>query len=339
MRYRKVQEVGKGTLIISLPKAWARRYGVKKGSIIAVNETAQGQLILEPVEVGGREEGPLHVVIECDRKTPQQLEWDIIGAYLLGYDAIELASRERMSSEVKTAIRRAVRSLAGLEIVDEDSKHVLINCLVDPAAVAPKRLLVRKNAITISMHSDAVAALVNGDRALAELVVDRDEEVDRLYFLLVRLLRTAIRDPKLAKRFSLSPVDCLDFRMAAKLIESIGDHAVDMALLVGKLPRGSNLGALSEEISEAENSLRELQDTAIRAFLARREQLVDQVKGILEARFLRALEAIEGTAERLGSLSPLAFSLASLMNEIAKCCIDIVDLVIPAGLEIGLKSS
>jgi len=333
LRLRRVQEVGKGTLIVSLPKAWARRLGIQKGSILAVRETAKGQLVLEPFT--GREEEPASIVIRCDGKKREEVEWSIIGAYLLGYDTIELVARARLSSEVKSAIREAVRGLAGLEIVDEDLRRVVINCLVDPSAVAPRTLLARKNAITIGMHTDAITALITGDRSLAEMVMDRDEEVDRLYFLLVRLLRTAIRDLKLAEKFQLSPIDCLDFRMAAKLIESIGDHAVDVAGLVMRLPRGSSLKAVEDGLSSASELLKEMQDVAVRAFLMKKASLVGEVKGELRTRFSEALGELEEEGRDLQDLSHVVYSTASLMNEIAKCCIDIADLVVPAGIEVG----
>ena len=283
----------------------------------------------------GAEEGPSELVVSCDGRSPEQVRWAIIGAYLLGYDLVELRARVRMSSEMKAAVREAVRGLAGLEIVDEDSRHILISCLIDPSAVVPKTLLARKNAITMSMHSDAATALATGDRGLASMVMDRDEEVDRLYFLVVRLLRTAIRDLKLAEKFGLSPVDCLDYRMAAKLIESIGDHAVDMARLVFKLPEGSSLEAVGGLLQEASSRLRAVQETAVKAFLARRPELIGRVKGELSASFEEAVRAVEEEARGLGELSHLTLSATYLMGEIAKCCVDIADLVIPAGVELG----
>jgi len=330
LRLRKVQEVGRGTLVISLPKSWAKRFGVKKGTVLAISETALGQLLIEPF-TGGEEE-PAHIVISCDGRAPEEVSWSIIGAYLLGYDTIEVVARGRMRAEVKAAIRKAARDLVGLEIVDEDLRHVVMNCLVNPSAVAPRRLLARKSAITKSMHSDAVLAITTGDKALAKMVADRDEEVDRLYFLLVRLLRTAIRDLKLAEKFDLTPVDCLDYRMAAKLIESIGDHAVDMASLALRVPEGSGLKALEGPLSEAEEALKKMQDAAVRAFLARKAELVGKVKGEMMDELSKAVKAIEEEADVLGELSHIVLSAAHLMGEIAKCCIDIADLVIPAGL-------
>jgi len=330
LKLRRVQEVGRGTLIVSLPKSWARRMGIKKGSILAIRETPRGQLIVEPFT---RElEGPTEVVIDCRGKSPDQVAWAVIGAYLLGYDTIEVVD-EAMRPEVKAVVRKVARGLAGLEIVDEDSRRMVIDCLVDPSAVDPKTLLARKNAITISMHSDALLALAEGDRPLARMVVDRDEEVDRLYFLMVRLLRTAIRDLKLAEKFGLTPVDCLDYRMAAKLVEFIGDHAVDMAHIVFGLPNGSSLGAISEGLGEARDTLREMQELAVRAFLSKRGNMVAKVKEELRERMSGILEELKGKTGELGGLSYLALSSIHLIEEIVKCCIDIADLVIPVGVE------
>jgi len=332
VRFRRVQEVGKGTLVVSLPKSWAKKMGVSKGSILAVREGPGGQLIIEPFR--GEEREALSITINCRGKTPTQVEWILIGAYLIGYDTIEVVDEE-MRPEVKAAVRKTVRGLAGLEIVDEDSRRVVIDCLVDPSAIAPKTLLARKNAITISMHSDAIRALVEGDRKLAKMVIDRDEEVDRLYFLLVRLLRTAIRDVKLAHRFGLTPVDCLDYRMAAKLVEFIGDHAVDLAHITFELPEGSGLRAIEEGLEEAREILKEMQDLAMKAFLSKREEMVARVKEELGSRIVTIIEELKEETGKLGQLAHLALSSVHLIEEVVKCGVDIADLVIPVGVEVG----
>ncbi|OYT51390.1 hypothetical protein B6U66_04085 [Candidatus Bathyarchaeota archaeon ex4484_135] len=276
----------------------------------------------------------MSITIDCRGKSPDQVEWALIGAYLIGYDTMVVVDEE-MRPEVKSAVRKAVRGLAGLEIVDEDSKRIVVDCLVDPSAVAPRTLLARKNAITISMHSDALKALMEGDGKLAEMVVDRDEEVDRLYFLMVRLLRTAIRDIKLANRFGLTPVDCLDYRMAAKLVEFIGDHAVDMARLALEVPSGLDLSPLREGLEEARRYLREMQESAVMAFLSKKGELVVKVKEELRADISAILEDILKEASKLDRLSRTALSAVHTIEEIVKCCIDIADLVIPVGIEVG----
>ena len=79
------------------------------------------------------------------------------------------------------------------------------------------------------MFKEAFEALVNGDIKLAEGIPSRDEEIDRLYFLLVRLLRSLIINPRLSEKMEISLIDCLDYRLIASLIENVADQAVDIS--------------------------------------------------------------------------------------------------------------
>src|SRR5260370_10438511 len=79
------------------------------------------------------------------------------------------------------------------------------------------------------MQIDAVQAFVESNTELANGVVERDEEVDRWYFLLVRLVRAAIADTYLLEKIKVSSVDCLDFRLLASYIETFADYAVTVA--------------------------------------------------------------------------------------------------------------
>ncbi len=63
---------------------------------------------------------------------------------------------------------------------------------------------------------------------IRKVISGRDDEVDRQYFLLVRLIRSAMMDQKLAGKLDLSNIDILDYRIAANLLESAGDYIVDL---------------------------------------------------------------------------------------------------------------
>ncbi|RLI11311.1 phosphate uptake regulator PhoU, partial [Candidatus Bathyarchaeota archaeon] len=45
---RKVQRTPSGTFFVCLPKPWAERYGLKRGSVVALNETSNGKLLIDP---------------------------------------------------------------------------------------------------------------------------------------------------------------------------------------------------------------------------------------------------------------------------------------------------
>ena len=57
----------------------------------------------------------------------------------------------------------------------------------------------------------------------------RDDEVDRQYFLLVRLIRSATMDQKPAGKPNLSNIDILDYRIQQPTFLRGGDYIVDLA--------------------------------------------------------------------------------------------------------------
>lgn len=50
LEYRKVIDLGQGSLIITLPKPWLRRHGVRKGDTLEVL-TGEGELVVRIIQV------------------------------------------------------------------------------------------------------------------------------------------------------------------------------------------------------------------------------------------------------------------------------------------------
>lgn len=91
---------------------------------------------------------------------------------------------------------------------------------MEPSTFPPQKILRREYSIASGMHRDSVT-----DVHLAKNVIARDNEVNRLYFLLVRILRTVIQNPDLSEKLGINPIDCLDFHLPASLVESIHDQS------------------------------------------------------------------------------------------------------------------
>src|SRR5207249_1117056 len=126
-------------------------------------------------------------------------------------------------------LRKTTKRLVGLEVLEEDSRRIVLQCLVEPSLLNPERILRRLEMLSMPMQLDAVQSFVSSNGELSKGVVERDEEVDRWYFLLVRLVRAAIADTYLLEKIKVSSVDCLDFRLLASYIENFADYAVTIA--------------------------------------------------------------------------------------------------------------
>jgi len=80
------------------------------------------------------------------------------------------------------------------------------------------------------MHEDAVQALRHLNRELAKEVIALDDEVDRFSLYVIRQLKAAVQNEGALKEIGLTyPRDCLGYRVIAKSVERIADHAVKIA--------------------------------------------------------------------------------------------------------------
>lgn len=321
---RKVQRTSSGTFFVTLPKHWAEDRGLKRGSAVSVNETSDGRLVVDPeYDV---EPSPRTVTLELG----PYLSREIMGNYLLGCDIIRVETKKRISFGIREDVKETVSRLIGLEIVEEDYSGMVLQCLLDPSGFPPEKILRRGYIIAQGMHRDVVDAIVGGDVRLAKSVVARDEEVNRLYFLLVRILRTIIQNPSLSEKLGVRPIECLDYRLAASLVEGIGDECVRAALKTVDL-KGEKLGEdLKEVFMKFHTSCFGAHDNALNAFFTGDVGLAEEVKNTRE-KVEKVFAEIEKVA-RSQSLDvvPQVLAVASILKQIYEHGVDIADLVMPS---------
>ena len=92
---------------------------------------------------------------------------EIVGSYLLGYDVIRVEAKDRIAYDVRNTIESTVTSLIGLEIVEETSSAIVLQCLLEPSGFLPEKILQRNYAIVAGMIRDAANSFVCGDLQLA----------------------------------------------------------------------------------------------------------------------------------------------------------------------------
>jgi hypothetical protein len=165
-----------------------------------------------------------------------------------------------------------------------------------------------------------------GDPKILSLVTERDDEVDRLYFLLVRAIRTATIDPELAERFSLAPVECLDYRVLASFLESLGDSIAELAR---RLHDEIITKEFARNFEAMLKGLEEMEELAIRSFLGRRTNRSRGAYLELEAMERDVSELSTRTAQLPGISTGAAVDVLSLVDRIAKIFKDISDLSLP----------
>jgi len=320
---RKVQQTPGGTFFICLPKHWAVQSGLKRGTVLAISETGDGRLFMDTRH--DTEVAPRSAVL----KPGPYLGRDVIGKYLLGFDIIRVESKEGIGLEVRDTVKKAASHLVGLEIVEEDSSAIVLQCLLEPSSFVPEKILRRAYSIASGMHRDVVAALIDGNVQMAKGIMARDDEGNRLYFLLVRVLRTIVQNPGLSENLGVSPIECLDYRLAASLVEAIGDECVRIASKTMEL-RGSELGkGLKKQILSFHGICFEAHANALTAFLTGNITMAEGVRNMRESIDRAFGEIEEGAGTQSLDMVPRILAAASFLRQIYEHSVDISDLAAP----------
>lgn len=308
---RRVQKIG-NSYYIALPSKWIKEYNINKGAEIKLEMKEDGKLVILPILEESSEEK--EVTLNYDKDS---IEKKILSYYLVGYNMIKIVNEEGFKTEDRDNIIRIARKLSGLEIVDERRDLITLQNLIDESSINPIKLLFRMSAITSTMYVDAVKEASNKGEIL-KIVHERDEEVDRLYFLLVRQLRTLILRPHLLSKLELTLLDCLDLRIAAHFIEKIGDQAARLAEILGSNNEKIKAQFLNNLLDLVSN-LQILQEKSL-VYFVRKKGNVEEIKSEL----IKLKDALTKISE---NSSYYEIIILNILKEIVDFNVDICDLI------------
>ena len=221
---RRLQRIG-SSILVSLPKEWVDANKLDKSAQVEI-EITQNNLSIRTQQ---SKRPSKEIEISYPLQKGEGIVPNITGAYLLGYDIIKIKGKSPISVTDRESIRASMRRLVGMEIVDEDATNISVQFLLDETSVNPQNILKRMSSIALGMFSDVVLSLESGDKTNLETISNRDAEINRQYFLLVRLIRSTIMDTRLAGIFNLENIDILDYRIAANTLEIAGDTVVELS--------------------------------------------------------------------------------------------------------------
>ncbi|MHA2278158.1 MAG: PhoU domain-containing protein, partial [Candidatus Kariarchaeaceae archaeon] len=250
--------------------------------------------------------------------------------YLLGSDIIIIEAEKDNSLTKKSNIKDLSRQLVGLEILGETQESIELHFLIDSSSLPnPREYVHRCFSIANQMQSDAITAFLNDDITLAKEVIERDVEVNRLYFLIVRMLKIMVNDKREVS--NIKPTTCLDWRMVAAYGENLGDASVEFAKIVKKNPnlRETLSKSTLNKINKLSGFTTEILGESLDSFFAQNVLLAEDLK----VRNENQLEVLHNEIQEDISKhdKEVVWKLSSLMSffkQLREVAIDIGDLVI-----------
>jgi phosphate uptake regulator len=318
-------------MTVSLPSDWAKRQNINPGDRVFIVPEKDGTLKVVPSQAVQKEEVKEYIINADACGEQGMLERIIVGGYILGRDVIKITSSERIEKTHTDEIRRIVRKLIGIGILEETSKSILLQCSVDPTKFKLDMLTKRLSLIASTILSETMQALLENSESLAYEAIDREDEADTIYYLAVRLLLSAQIKPDIAEQ--IGATDSLFIpsnRLILQYLELIADYAEDIAKKIIGL--GIYRDKVTKDVVEEICHLGELSQTifqkAVNSVFTGDFKVANQViemEKLLETQSERLMREMPGI--------PFLRAIISFLGKIADIGVAIANIAINRALE------
>ncbi|MBS3170733.1 phosphate uptake regulator PhoU [Candidatus Woesearchaeota archaeon] len=169
---RNVILMGGKTYVLSLPHSWVKKYGIKKGEELDVEERGNQVIVSTERSSDGGE-------IEVDFSALNEMIGRAVGGlYKAGYDKVRVKfeTKEQLQKIEETLHRTCV----GFQITKQDENYVLIECLSEVLPDEFDKSLKRLFFSIESMNQDLVEAMENKDIEALKKIIEKDDQINRL---------------------------------------------------------------------------------------------------------------------------------------------------------------
>lgn len=232
METRKIQLSGGTTYTVSLPKSWAREHGVDSGSLVSLHPNGDGSLVLNVIRDESTEDSA--TVIDVTTTDADAFTDQLFALYSVGFDSIVLRDRNGHSPDQQRAIESAIDGLSGFEMLEVADKRIRLVNLVDAENIDIRKSALRLRLVVLSMHRDSITAIANEDGELAERVISRDNEADKLFSMVTRHFRRSLSDLREIRKLGYSRERLFEYYYICRQFERVADHAVKMVMFVSE---------------------------------------------------------------------------------------------------------
>ena len=311
METRKIQVTGKSTYVVSLPKKWVTNVQVKNGDSLVLIPLPDGTMLINP-KLKRSERENIKKVINVDSNDPDQLFRKFIGAYLAGYNLIEFRTNGASSKAARQEIRNLTHSVIGPQLIEETTNSMVVRDLLDSSDFSMLKGIKRMHLIIKDIHTDAISILANRNAELAEDVLSRDREVDKLYWMIYKQYNQIIRDVLFADKMGISPIAAQSHLLVARTLERVADHGCRIARNAIRVPPQIDV---HQKINALDVEVLKLLDDALHAFYLGKFESANEVLDrayLMVGRFEALTQEMLSIEGETSGIVPLAYIVDSV---------------------------
>jgi phosphate uptake regulator len=233
MQIRRLVKSGLSSFTVALPKDWIEKNKLKKGDFLYIDEH-DNQLHIA-AEQKKEKKDKNEIVINTEGKSEKVLRREIRAAYINDYYRIYIKGNNLRA--VSASIKKDVHDLVSLEAIEEAADKIVARSFIDFSDVSLTDLLRRIDNITRSMMSDAISSITEypDEFDMAKVLTERDADVNRLAFLVFKILKACTQNIDLCLKLELSQLDILRYWHLVFVVEKIADEAKRITRLIKQI--------------------------------------------------------------------------------------------------------
>lgn len=310
MHVRRLVKAGQASHTVSLPKNWLDKNNLKKGDTVYLKEKSDRELIITPENKEDIKKDK-EITISTDKKDIEHIQREITSAYINSYNTINIVGKDL--EEKAKEVRRMLHDFVALEIAEQTSGKIVAKDLLNWKEISIEKTLRRMDIIIRSMFEDTIKS-IHGEN-LYQSIHFRDFDVNRLYFLMFRILKGALSDINVAAQFNVSNAEVLSDWYLVLNLESVADNLKTTCKLFNEI---------GDKVKGLEEVYKVLQDNYLGALKAHYDKNKDLAQQIASKRqeVIGRLDELKKKNKEINALMPNVKELETSISNIARIVID-----------------
>jgi phosphate uptake regulator len=267
MYTRRLVKAGAASYTVALPKDWVESNSLKKGDTIYIRNISGNELLVS-TELKAERQEQKEITLSLENKTLDTLHREITSAYMNNYSTINIIGDE-LYKNIKD-IRKLLDDFVALEITEQTATKIVAKDMLNLKEVSVDKTIRRMDIIVRSIIKD----LIEPQEDMADSINYRDSDVNRLYFLSSKIIKTALSDPDIAKLIGIEKYsDILSIWYLILNLEGIADNTKEIYFLSLKVKKDPFFKELAELYKETEKYYLDV----MKAYYAQDKVLADNV--------------------------------------------------------------
>lgn len=231
MELRRVQVTGGSSYVITLPKEWITSLKIKKNDPLAIYIQSDGTLHITPKITQESVQQIKEIPIQDNTKQSFLLR-HLIAAYIAGFTTIQITSKKRIPTSLRSILQTFTQMAIGPEIIEETETSVTLKDLLNLTEMPFNRTIKRMHIIVKGMHEDVMKALHTKQMTSTTEILSRENEVDRLHWLVARQHNIILQNVILSEKMNTTPQFVSTCFLISRTIERIADHTVKISYTI-----------------------------------------------------------------------------------------------------------